>query len=321
MIYKQPENTSLYFIQQNIVRVLFGIIIFPISNIQREKLLKIFIKNLKIFSNFLLIIFMIKFILILLNDTRITGIIYWYGRENSIFWFQSTKYFGILIPEIFSGNIIFLVFLQAYSLFEEKNLKYSILASFLLFQSGTSANILSALLILGYFLYSEFLKNINFRIVSLLKFLLFGLLGTIGIIIFKNIIFNNNDGGNQIKYLHMISYFKLWNTKPFLLFLGQGLGAGFFSEGRNTILYLTEIFYFEIVRIYGFLFFILILIILLLLVYKSILKKKEWLAISFLSYLFISGTNPYLFGIGGTFIVIVVYSLLKDKKFMTLVTK
>lgn len=306
------ENISKYYIQQNIVRVLFGLSLFPILSCSKEKIENIFIKNLKRYSIFLLMIVFIRLFLIYFPNKKIESFIYYYGLNEGIFWFHIQKVFGIKISAIFSSNTLLLIFLLSYSLFKEKNKKYLLVSFFLLIQSGTSANILSAILIVSYYFYSLLLKKTNINLLK--KFICFLLICIFFVIIFKKIIFKADDLGNQVKYLHLLSYIKLWKENPYFFWFGQGLGTGFYSMGFKKITYLTEIFYFEIIRIYGIAIFSVILTTLLYLLYKLIIQKREWLAISYLSYLCISGTNPYLFGVMGSFIICLIYKITLNER-------
>lgn len=299
------KNINLYYINQNIRRVIFASIIFPMSLIDREKLKKYFINNLKLYSLFILVLFVFQFIVIYFFP-ELGREVYWWGREKGSFLLHTQNILNMKIPSIFTGNILLLVFLLANSLFKEKSYFYSILSFLVLLQSRTAANILSGILIIVYYIYSKLTIKIKFH----LRFIYFNILGFINVLIMKNYLFNNKDAGNTIKYLHIISYFEHWKDEPIKFLLGDGLGTGLYTKAYNKVVYLTEIFYFEIIRIYGFIIFLLILFILLFLFVKIIQKNEEWLAISYLSYLCISGTNPYLFGVIGSLVISLIFCFL-----------
>ena len=302
------KTLELYYVKQNIIRGIFGTIIFPISLISKKKLEKLVIDILNIYSKILIFFWMILFILINLKLGSVIRKLNLFGNSKDIFIVYQIKLGNLLLPNIFTGINILLVFLFAYLLFN-KRVKQSIIIFLLLIQNTTAANTLSAILILIYYLYSKYLKKFTLK----LKILLFILCGLVGIFLFKKIIFFSGDAGNSIKWLHLISYIKLWQTNLISFIIGEGIGTGIYTLAYNKEIFMTELFYFEIIRIYGILIFLLIIYCLWKILNNLIVIKNEWLMISFLAYLGISGTNPYLFGVMGSFIISIIFILSLNK--------
>lgn len=308
LFFNKNINIDIYYIKQNIIRVIFGVILFPLSVQSKKELLKNFIVVLRIYAIFILFVFILKSYFLYFNHSDLNKLIYNWGIEKEIFYFELQYINKIKIPSIFSRNILTIIFLLAFSLFNKKR-KTALLSFFILCQSGTAANVLSAFLVVFYYIYSKFLKTLMIRT----RFFLFNILGFLGIVGFKDIIFNSKDTGNTIKYLHMISYFEYWKNNPKKFLFGNGLGTGIYTKAYNKFVYLTEIFYFEIIRIYGVIIFCIILYFFIKILLKCLNKKDEWLVISYLSYLCICGTNPYLFGVMGTFIICFIFSYLWNR--------
>lgn len=297
-----------YYIEQNIIRGIFGLIIFPISRISKIDLEHIVMRNLYNYSKVLIVFWFFSFILMNLNFFYIVDKIYWFGREKEIFLLHQLKIKNLILPNIFTGNIVLLTFSYAYFLFKKRK-KNWIIALFLLLQSGTAANFLSGILISIYYIYSKLVKKLTLKV----KFILFCFMGIIGLFIFKELIFFSGDSGNSTKWLHLISYINLWRTRPNAFIFGEGIGTGLYTLAYNREVFLTEIFYFEIIRIYGIIIFTLIIYCLIKILNNIVVLRNEWLMISYLAYLCISGTNPYLFGVTGSFMISIIFVLTKKE--------
>ena len=91
---------------------------------------------------------------------------------------------------------------------------------------------------------------------------------------------------------------------------GSGIGSGFYSSGRDQIVYTTELTYLEIIRLYGIVV-VSSMIIILIYPLKKLMNtgKNEWLFISYLAYLFVGGTNPLIIGSTGALVIILTYRL------------
>lgn len=299
------KNINFYFSEgyytTNLFGSLFGLFILSLNHIKKQEFLRFFLKLMKIYSIFYLVIIVV-FHIDLLN---LNNLIYKYSLEKENMMISLNQIIlGYKQYNIFYKTCPILVLYFSYLIYN-KDL-FSVIILFILLISGTAANILACLLILLFWILSIFLKksNINKRII------LFILICLLGILFFKDFIFSGEDKGNSIKYGHLIGYIEFWsmNTKDFLL--GSGLGSGFYSFGKNRILFNTELTYFEIIKNYGVVisgFIFLFLIQPLLKLIK--IKKLEWLFISYLAYLFIGGTNPLILGSTGALILMLVYKL------------
>ena len=189
----------------------------------------------------------------------------------------------------------------------KKKIKYlslSILIGLALFFSGTRANILSLFLIFFlvslFFLYKVKQKLLTtvllFLFVSFFSFLAIYLLFTV-----KNTSSVAKDG-------HLLSYIELFAEKPSIILFGQGPGSLFFSKGFNKFTPNTELTYLELIRMFGIFstfFFISFYFYPLLVLLRS--RKLYSIGIGYLAYLFIAGTNPFLFGPQGFISLVISY--------------
>lgn len=176
-----------------------------------------------------------------------------------------------------------------------------------LFLSGTRANILSLFLILSfYFLFYLYKKSKPiFTIVSIF----YSLISIYGVFKIGGILFDAQEISNQIKFQHLISYFEHFSNHFEILIFGQGIGTSFYSLGFNKITNVTELTYFELIRIWGIpitLFFLYILIFPIVQEIKS--KKISHLFIAYIAYLFVAGTNPLLLSSTGMIVLVYVFS-------------
>lgn len=287
----------------------------------------------KIFNYSSLIIVLITFgaYSILVLDPKTFGVIYQYfviDKQVAIYSLRDYGDFTILM--MFYKTSPLLVFPLSYYLYqvlikkERKKifLKLIILISLMvtLFLSGTRANILSlVLIILFYSIYYAYTKSkIVFTLLSgiYILFLLYGM-SAIG-----KIILNPQEISNMVKFGHFISYIEHFSDNIGHFIFGQGLGGSFYSFGINQITNITELSYFELVRIWGSPITLVFLFVLMIPIFYEIKSKNiSHIFIAYLAYLFIAGTNPLLLSSTGMVVLVYVFSKVFLKKENTIKEK
>ena len=213
-----------------------------------------------------------------------------------------------------SPLLVFPLSWYLYQLFIEKNRKSPFSHYFLvviialtLFLSGTRANLLSLVLIilfyLGFYLYKK----------SGSWFLLLGSLGLV-IVLFAlpsvtRMLLNRQEASNTIKFSYLSSYANYFYHHLSSLIWGQGIGGAFYAAGLERLTDVTELTYFELIRVWGLpvaLFFVAILFMPLIAEIKA--KKISHLFIAYIAYLFIAGTNPLLLSSTGMLVLVYVFT-------------
>ena len=176
-----------------------------------------------------------------------------------------------------------------------------------LFLSGTRANLLSLVLIilfyLGFYLYKK----------SGSWFLLLGSLGLV-IVLFAlpsvtRLLLNPQETSNIIKFSYLSSYANYFYQHLSSLIWGQGIGGAFYAAGLERLTDVTELTYFELIRVWGLpiaLFFVGILFMPLIAEIKA--GKISHLFIAYIAYLFIAGTNPLLLSSTGMLVLVYVFT-------------
>lgn len=222
------------------------------------------------------------------------------------------NFFGVEFTMIFYHSAPLLIFPFTYFLhqlfYSNLRLKAIILCGvygFCLIISGTRANILCLFMIITiYVLVYIYMKISKTSAVALLT--------VIAIISFQFLTNNQVDKGgasDKIKSGHLASYIGHFSEHPKYLLTGQGIGTSFYTSGFGKEVYMTELTYFELVRVFGVPLVVMFLGIL----FIPFLKILRPVGLSFndfqfylpyLGYLFIAGTNPLLISSTG-FLVIV----------------
>jgi hypothetical protein len=207
-----------------------------------------------------------------------------------------------------------LVFFVGYSLYK-RNLLYIFIAFLASILSGTRVNILAPFIIL--FLFVIFIYNIRskYRHMIILLFLILFSFMIYFLYPFIFDMFQRKVSSDAIRNLYYLSYFKLFSNIDIVLF-GQGYGAFFYSYGREQFTSAAELAYWEFVRQFGlinFIVFLLFLFIPILKLYR--IKEARWILISYFVYLLISYHNPNLYN-SLSFLVylLMYYSIFSFKK-------
>lgn len=267
----------------------------------------LYLKNLRIVLLGIPIIILITHIFLMFNE-ELFYIVYFYTLKKGTMIIATTRSFGsIEMPSIYYKTVILTILPYSYylrSLLFEKSMKInnfllSILFGYGLLLSGTRATIVCLLTITVFWLIVYLVENNKKVYLFLLVFV--GLLGTI-YLAFN--FFDKTEISNNIKLEHMKSYFN--HFKSMNLFLGDGLGTSFYTEGLRMQGFITELTYFEMFRRFGmigFLFYINLLLFPL-----TVLYKNKYILSWYPIYLFAAGTNPLLFSSTGMLLLAFVYA-------------
>jgi hypothetical protein len=127
---------------------------------------------------------------------------------------------------------------------------------------------------------------------------------------------SNKDGTLTDKIGFISDYNNLWSQKPYLLFIGQGLGGGIVTELRG-LTYNLEVTYFEIIRTYGLIGFVIFLLFIYFPILFYIIKRSKFANNKFRDYFYFTyfvysfveiPSNPLLFSSNGFLLLLIVYS-------------
>ena len=229
---------------------------------------------------------------------------------------SNRNFYGYALVMVYYKTSAVLVFPLSFycnKLLHRKNFYSSLLFVLLFFasliMSGTRANIVSALLIVVYYLYLyiKLKRNVIYSIISIMAFVF------ITIIFALSLSFEKADDSSEIKSGHFVSFVKNIEENPEYLIWGQGLGSEFYTSGKNAFATQTELTYFDLVRFFGLPLTILFLLMItypIIYLYKNkmINERNKYAIVAFIMYLFISGTNPLLVSSTGMVILIIMYS-------------
>ncbi len=131
---------------------------------------------------------------------------------------------------------------------EKKHMLIIILLFIALIFSGTRANIISAMLLVGIYVVLSMYKN-GLMLTPLLLLSIVAISAIIFIIKFIN---DSNSQSSTIKVLDTLTYIDIFKQNPFrTLFFGFGPGSTFFSRGRQMYVNVTENTLLETIRRYG----------------------------------------------------------------------
>lgn len=289
----------------------FAIIIITVS----EKMNLTTIFN---YSSLTIVLMTLGLYLVLILNTSMFGDLYkYFVLDKQVVVYALRDYGKTILLMIFYKTSPLLVFPLSWYLYQllinrkKKNLFLNIillvLVALTLYFSGTRANLLSLILIIifyiGYFLYSKsrtwFVLFVGFGIVLTLL-----MLPSVAALIL-----NKQEASNAIKFGYLSSYSNYFDHHLLSLLFGQGIGGTFYASGLHHMIDVSELTYFELIRIWGIpvtLLFVGILTLPLLAEIRA--KKITHLFIAYLAYLFISGTNPLLMSSTGMLVLVYVFT-------------
>jgi len=278
------------------------------------------------YSSLLIVLITLTAYVILLLNPISFGKLYEYAViDKQVAIYSLRKYGDYTVLQMFYKTSPLLVFPLSYflhQLFIQRNFKglffkmaALILLAVTLFLSGTRANMLSLVLILMFYLaWYIFTKSKKFFV---LLMGVYGIIGFIGIYTLSELLLNAQEISNQVKFGHFISYIEHFSEYIGDFIYGQGLGSRFYSSGIHQMTNITELSYFELIRIWGLPITIVFFLVLLLPLYYEIRARKiSALFIAYLAYLFIAGTNPLLLSSTGMVVLVYVFSemILRSRK-------
>jgi hypothetical protein len=176
-----------------------------------------------------------------------------------------------------------------------KYLVRSVFYAAALFATGTRANILSIAMVF-YFIHLYYVFYVKKRMTfSVLYFLI----GCAGLLFAVYLMFTVKNSSSVAKDGHVVSYIELFSGRPSYVLFGQGPGAWFYSKGFKEFTTNTELSYLELIRMFGS-FFAAGIVLIYCYPLLGLLSRKTFfsfsIAISYIAYLFIAGTNPLLIG-------------------------
>jgi len=247
--------------------------------------------------------------------------------EFAIYSFVAERnHFIIISRRIFLGMNFFMVFYRTaptvvislsvalYFLFSKRRTKYfihSCIFLLCLLFSGTRASMLSAMLILVFFVLFYLLYHKK----ALLSFVvIFCFAGLFGMLLLVHLLGDIGEESLQVRAGHLESVWMLFSNDPLrFLFIGTGPGSFFYTAGWGEEVVHMEFTYLELIRNYG-LIFTLVILTLLCIPFLKIANNRHYdkllqitLSVGYLAYLFIAGTNPLLISSTGLVVVAVMF--------------
>lgn len=275
---------------------------------------KIFIFCLKVFA---LMLFVFS-LLIQLFYSKLSGVVDLlnYTFETAMIGYRD--YGGVIFSMIYWKTSILIVFLSA-NLFHKKDVfstLFFLLSIYLLFISGTRANIFVSVLFLFWWL--------NYRVKSYFSpcyyygflFLLTILISAVTLLFFDDFsstFLSPSEKSNSVKIGHFFSYIDMFSSDLLSFLFGFGYGTAMFSNGTFGYLFTLELTYFELIRFYGF--FVAFLFFAFLVYPLFILyKHRSSYFYAWLTYLMIAGSNPLLLSSTGVFSLIFIYFVVSKLK-------
>lgn len=284
----------------------------------------------RIFNNSSLIIVLITSISysILVYNPNTFGLLYdYFVVDKNVAVYAIRKFGDYTLLQMFYKTSPLLIFPLSYFLYKlliqqnRKHLVFNIITliaiGITLFLSGTRANILSlALIILYYILFYAYKKSKPIFLIVGLVYLLFVFYSAS---VLGGILLSKSETSNMVKFGHVISYIEHFSNYVGVLFFGQGLGGTFYSSGIHSIVSVTELTYFEIIRIWGLPITIIFGGILLLPIYNELKNERiTHIFIAYIAYLLVAGTNPLLLSSTGMLVLVYVFSEIYKSKAQTL---
>lgn len=267
----------------------------------------------------LVVLLTLGFYLILIWDTSLFGDLYnYFVVDKRVALYAIRTYDQITALMIYYKTSPLLVFPLSYYLYQIfiERKKRSPVSHYLLFVliavtlvlSGTRANLFALVFIflfyIGFYIYRK----------SRLWFVLVGSFFILSFLLIFPVLFqlflNPQEASNVVKYGYLSSYADFFNQNVLTLVFGQGIGGVFYTTSLHRLTNVTELAYFELIRIWGIpVSTIFVLILIWPLVKEIKAGKLSHLFIAYLAYLFIAGTNPLLLSSTGMLVIVYVFSM------------
>lgn len=178
--------------------------------------------------------------------------------------------------------------------------------------SGSRTMILLPFFLFGVLAYREFKDKRYFKYILYPCIFIFGIAFLVLLVM---LIMEKGEDSNAVKYAHLSSYWNLFSEHPLYLFLGQGPGSVFYSEGIRKMTTVTEWTYLELVRYFGIFSLVIIYAF-----YRPLFvfwkHRSDLISYAmfwgYLAYLMIAGTNPLLLSSTGMLVLIISYSYVEQ---------
>lgn len=285
----------------------------------------VFLKTYKILCLLIRVmswIIIILYIIFSMYPNLATACYLFVSSRDQFIMISSRTFIGLKVQAVYyrtSPVIVLPLVTSLVGLFKYRNLKnlYSSLLLFIaLLCTGSRANMLSALLILGFI----FLFHLFYRRKAILAFMtLLLIFMAVAFILIFMLLHDTGEHSLDTKALHQVSYWQLFDSHPFrFAFLGGGPARMFYTLGWKRYVSITELSYYDLVKDFGLLWTIVILLLLFIpfLQYYNNRKidkfTKASLSLGYVCYLFIAGTNPLLVSSTG-FIVYAIEMYISSK--------
>ena len=244
------------------------------------------------------------------------GLFYYSKEHNEMVMLTTRNLLGVKVFGMYYRSIVSIIpvlYLVLYHTHEaHRHRFFQVLISLVLiatfFISGTRAMMLTPLFILGVVAYRSIAASRRS------KYFLYPALALLLIAFFWLVFLlatQEGDKSNAIKYGHLESYADLFNSHIEYFLWGQGTATTFYSEGFQRIVPLTEWIYIDLLRNYG-LFSLIVLAVYFYPLFFFFRQRNDHftkgLAVTYLCFLLIAGTNPFLLNSQGMCVLWMMYA-------------
>lgn len=249
---------------------------------------------------------------------ELEGLIYNYmGKHNDTIMMSNRVILGFRIFCMYPKSTVAFLPVFGYlvykSMTRSKNRIWNILLMLVLLHmfviSGTRSSVLFPVLLVGVMVFvycrnGRYLRYVVYPAVAAFVVLFFAVLAML--------LLETDEPSNLVKYAHLTSYKELFETNPQYLLMGQGPCTEFYSMGFRKMTLQTEWTYVELIRNYGIMC-LPILYVILLPIYRLFRQAQRHdsalaIALAYIVYLIIAGTNPLLFSSTGMLVLLSAYS-------------
>lgn len=190
----------------------------------------------------------------------------------------------------------------------------AVLAASGLLLSGSRANILAAGAIILCYAYRFLRERVGLVVSTLLAAVT--LISAVAYVAPGWLSGTGNEGSNQIKYFHFLSYMDRFSEHPATLLIGDGIGSEFKSKAAtmygNGPAVNSELTYLETIRTLGFPLAIVVLGAIMAPAFVLWRRRpgagQTHSLVAYFAYLAVAGTNPLLFSSTGMVAVVCMYS-------------
>ena len=228
------------------------------------------------------------------------------------------EYLGIEVPSFYWGSLPSFTLILGFYLYDWmlrrsfKSFIIVLIVSVPFLVSGSRVPILTPFACL-FLIIAYKINHLRSRAIKLLFCFIPIVLFGIFIYVTYSLASDVTETSNIAKYGHIDSYLQLFDNHPEYGVWGQGVGSEFYTSGFGKMTDITELTYFEMLRVYG-LFSLIIMAVIVYPITKlwkyrdnGIVYTIIW---SYIVFLVSAGTNPKLLNTAGMIIVLVMYSFM-----------